>query len=352
MAATSTYAASSHGKTSHMKDARDLLLADLEHFGEALFRNEEIGEKRFSFFVTLVTAVAGGLVALATTDVGPTPDVTIRVSRAAVAFLLVVGILTYLRLLQRNRVTDEYQRTMQYIRRHLSVGVPELATYAVPVSAATRRSSRYWNLLKAGYAPTVAVINGILAALLVYLLMPADPWWPYAAGSAVLVLLLVPTSRRQKGLATTTETFRAGVGAAIIDGTGRILALERADVPGAWQLPQGGLELGEEPEDALYREVSEETGILPHNLSLLDTYPGPLAYELPREHRSPKTGRGQVQYWFLLRLAPTHEPLDLRKSGEFRAWRWCRFDEVAEAAAGFRKPVYAALRDRFRDHLA
>ena len=334
-----------------MTNGRDLLLADLEHFGEALFRNEETGEKRFSFFVTLVTAVAGGLVALATSDGAPPSAVLLRISCATVGFLFLVGVLTYLRLLQRNRVTDEYQRTMQYIRRHLSIDVAHLATYSVPVSAGKRRSSPYWNVLKAGYAPTIAIINALLAALFVYLLNPVGRWWPYVIGSAVAVTLVVPATRRQKGQVSTTQSFRAGVGAAIIDDAGRVLALERADLPGAWQLPQGGLELGEEPGQAVYREVTEETGILPRDLTLLDKYPGLLAYELPLEHRSPKTGRGQVQYWFLLRVKAGHEALDLSTAREFRASRWCRFDELTTTAAEFRKPIYAALHERFRNHL-
>ena len=88
-----------------------------------------------------------------------------------------------------------------------------------------------------------------------------------------------------------SQYFRAGVGAAIVNRSGLVLALERADMPGAWQLPQGGLQAAESPLHALFREVQEETGIPKSELELLDTYPEPLAYELPPEAWSKKTAR-------------------------------------------------------------
>ena len=99
------------------------------------------------------------------------------------------------------------------------------------------------------------------------------------------------------------ESFRAGAGAAIVDREGRVLAFDRADVDGpAWQLPQGGLERGESPERAVWREVEEETGLTAARLELLGSLPEPLAYELPEAMRSARTGRGQVIYWFFFAL--------------------------------------------------
>jgi len=76
------------------------------------------------------------------------------------------------------------------------------------------------------------------------------------------------------------QYFRAGVGPIIRRPDGRILALERADIPGAWQLPQGGLEKGEEPFEAILREIAEETGIPPGSLTLAGQYPEPLPFPL------------------------------------------------------------------------
>ena len=138
--------------------------------------------------------------------------------------------------------------------------------------------------------------------------------------------------------------FRASVGAIIRRPDDRVLSLERSDVPGAWQLPQGGLEANEEPLDAVLRETEEETGIAPAQLSLIARAPELLAYELPSKYRSAKTGRGQVQYWFLLAYSDT-TPINLPAHGEFRAWRWTTFDALLREVVSFRKPVYDKLVD-------
>jgi len=139
------------------------------------------------------------------------------------------------------------------------------------------------------------------------------------------------------------QHFRAGVGAVIGDGRGRVLAFERADVPGAWQLPQGGLDDGEEPEAGLLREVHEETGLAAKHLRVVKALGCPLAYELPARLRSRKTGRGQVLYWFYLELAPDAPEISLPRRGEFRAWRWSSLAELAETVAAFRRASYARL---------
>lgn len=144
------------------------------------------------------------------------------------------------------------------------------------------------------------------------------------------------------------QYFRAGVGAVIMNGRGLVLALERADIPGAWQLPQGGLDAAEEPLQAVWREVGEETGIPPRDLELLASCPEPLAYELPAGVRSGRTGRGQVQYWFLFRFRGPDSAIDLQSGGEFRSWQWMEFDALLLAAKEFRRPLYRRLIEQFR----
>jgi len=147
------------------------------------------------------------------------------------------------------------------------------------------------------------------------------------------------------------QFFRAGVGAAITDGRGRVLACERGKVPGAWQMPQGGMEEGEKPIDAVLREIREETGIPASHLELVDEFPGPLAYELPPEYQTRKTGLGQVQYWFLFKFSGGDELIDLGVGGEFRAWRWMTFDALLDSAIQFRVPMYRRIAERFTTHL-
>lgn len=149
---------------------------------------------------------------------------------------------------------------------------------------------------------------------------------------------------------STSQYFRAGAGALIIDDVGRVLALERSDIPGAWQLPQGGLEAGEEPGEAIIREIGEETGLSSMDIDLIERCPEPLAYELPPEARRQKTGRGQVQYWFLFRLKNV-DAIDLQESTEFRQWKWTSMRDLVDGAVEFRRPVYRHLMEYFSAHL-
>jgi putative (di)nucleoside polyphosphate hydrolase len=153
-------------------------------------------------------------------------------------------------------------------------------------------------------------------------------------------------------MSSPTQYFRAGTGAVIVNAGGLVLACERADFPGAWQLPQGGLEDSEEPLQGAFREIAEETGISKGSLELLDTYPEPLVYELPASRRSEKTGRGQVQYWFLFRFSGTDSGIDVNKSREFRAWQWMPFDNLLKVVADMRKPVYCRLAVRFQRYFS
>jgi putative (di)nucleoside polyphosphate hydrolase len=144
-----------------------------------------------------------------------------------------------------------------------------------------------------------------------------------------------------------SQTFRAGVGAVILDGKGRVLALERRDVKNAWQLPQGGLERGEEPEQAVYRELREETGLGPDDIRPLGRASRLLAYELPAGLRTPKTGRGQVHYWFLFGLQAADKVITLGDKNEFRSWRWLAWDGLLSRVVDFRRAVYAELEREF-----
>ena len=124
--------------------------------------------------------------------------------------------------------------------------------------------------------------------------------------------------------------FRAGVGAVIFNPRGQVLLLERADVPGAWQFPQGGLDEGETPVEGARREAEEETGIPASALRLKGRYPDLLAYEL--------------QYWFYFETRAVDVPLETLPPGEFRAARWVSFDRAVAGSVAFRAPLYKKLR--------
>lgn len=146
-----------------------------------------------------------------------------------------------------------------------------------------------------------------------------------------------------------SQFFRASAGIAVVDADSRVLALERYELPGAWQMPQGGIDEGEAPADAARRELTEETGLRWDQVELLGEHPRWLAYELEPGMRKPDTGRGQVQKWFVVRLLTPEARIDIgtvdaRKGHpEFRAFAWLTPAELLTRAAPFRLPVYEPL---------
>jgi putative (di)nucleoside polyphosphate hydrolase len=132
-----------------------------------------------------------------------------------------------------------------------------------------------------------------------------------------------------------------------------VLICERRDIPGAWQFPQGGIEEGEEPEEAMFREVEEETKIPKESLRLLCRYPEPLVYELPRKAQSVKTGMGQVQFWFLLKLKKRPRTPERPLPGsEFSNFSWVPIEEAISRVVGFKKAVYRKIANYFQGSIS
>lgn len=149
--------------------------------------------------------------------------------------------------------------------------------------------------------------------------------------------------------------FRAGVGLLVTNDSGLVLAGHRADVSDAWQAPQGGIRPDEEPVEAAYRELREETGFERSDVTILGECGTWIGYELPEASRSPKTGRGQVAKWFLLRYhgqagIPGGEGAP-DPAGEFDSWRWIPMSELVEAAWPPRRPAYRFLAEYWADEL-
>jgi putative (di)nucleoside polyphosphate hydrolase len=153
-------------------------------------------------------------------------------------------------------------------------------------------------------------------------------------------------------VAKPAQYFRAGAGALIVNAEGHVLAIERADTAGAWQLPQGGLDASEEPLRAAYREIAEETGIEEADLEFVKACSELLAYELPPDARREKTGRGQVLYWFLFSYQGTHTGGKSTRNHESRGWRWMPLPRIIKGAVTFRRPMYMRLEQEFKDYLA
>ncbi len=138
-----------------------------------------------------------------------------------------------------------------------------------------------------------------------------------------------------------SANFRAGVVAVVTNSSDLVLAFERSDVPGAWQLPQGGIDVGETPLGAVWRELGEETGLGSSDVDLIAEHPAWLVYEFPEHVRSDGKRLGQAQRWYFFRaLDDSVEPTP--DDVEFVAWRWVERAWLVDHVVGFRREVYRA----------
>jgi len=145
--------------------------------------------------------------------------------------------------------------------------------------------------------------------------------------------------------------YRACAGAALINREGRVFIGRRRAERGAhpWQMPQGGLDPGEDARAAVWRELYEETSV--RSATLIAEAPQWLAYDLPdgARNRFGARYRGQTQKWFLLRFTGEESEIDIHRPGggahraEFEAWRWERWEALGELVVPFKREVYAQV---------
>ncbi len=150
--------------------------------------------------------------------------------------------------------------------------------------------------------------------------------------------------------------YRPNVGALLFNAQGHVFVGRRADqaLGGAWQLPQGGIDEGEDPRVAVLRELREEIGTA--NATIIAEHGEWLTYDLPDHLVGIAFGgryRGQRQRWFALRFEGQDGDirLDADPHPEFDAWRWAKLDEIPALAVEFKRPVYEDLVRSFA-HLA
>jgi len=146
--------------------------------------------------------------------------------------------------------------------------------------------------------------------------------------------------------------YRPNVGAALFNRDGMVLVARRADFPnaegaaGIWQLPQGGIDAGEDPRTAVLRELREEVGT--DKAEIIAEHPDWLSYDLPPHLLGRALGgrfRGQRQRWFALRFTGLDSDikLDLDPHPEFDAWKWLKLAELPLQEVGFKQDIYAIL---------
>ncbi len=145
--------------------------------------------------------------------------------------------------------------------------------------------------------------------------------------------------------------YRPCVGIALFNPRGEVFVAQRLDNPGpAWQMPQGGIDEGEDPQRAALREMHEEIGT--DKATLLAESRGWLHYDLPAD-LVPKLWkgrfRGQRQKWFAFRFDGTDRDINIDTAQpEFSAWRWVPFDQVPDLIVPFKRHLYQDIVAEFR----
>ncbi len=145
------------------------------------------------------------------------------------------------------------------------------------------------------------------------------------------------------------EGYRPNVGIVLLNSRNEVFWGKRVGQH-SWQFPQGGIQHGESPEQAMYRELHEEVGLLPEHVQIIGRTRDWLRYDVPEEYLRRQNSarvhraayRGQKQIWFLLRLVGLDSDIQLRASEhpEFDAWRWVPFWIQLDAVIGFKREVY------------
>lgn len=142
--------------------------------------------------------------------------------------------------------------------------------------------------------------------------------------------------------------YRPCVGVMLVNLDGHIFAGQRNDrpksEPPAWQMPQGGVDKGEAPDEAVFRELWEETGVTKDLVTLEAQTNAWLPYDLPLELSKrlwKGKYRGQKQLWFLMRFNGTDADINIQtEHPEFSEWRWMAPDELLKSIVPFKRDLY------------
>lgn len=141
-----------------------------------------------------------------------------------------------------------------------------------------------------------------------------------------------------------SEGFRSNVGIILLNAHNEVFWGKRLRER-SWQFPQGGIKYGETPMQAMYRELHEETGLLPKHVKFIGRTRSWLRYEVPDKfikHEIRGHYRGQKQIWFLLKMLGRNRDICLRATDhpEFDAWRWNEYWVPLDSVTEFKRDVY------------
>ena len=145
--------------------------------------------------------------------------------------------------------------------------------------------------------------------------------------------------------------LRTGVGIIVLNTNNKVFVAKRIDnAKNFWQMPQGGVDEGEDFLKAAYRELEEETSI--KSIELIKELDGTITYELPERLLGIIWNgkyKGQKQKWFLMRFTGEEKEINIKtKNPEFLEWKWVELDQITELVVDFKLHVYTELKEKIK----
>lgn len=149
-----------------------------------------------------------------------------------------------------------------------------------------------------------------------------------------------------------TDLYRACVGVALFNARGEVFVGERIDTPGAWQMPQGGIDGDETIEQAAFRELYEEVGS--NNAQIIRVADKKIRYDLPDDMRERLWGgmyKGQEQTWVAARFLGADSDINIKNHdpAEFSKWKWIALGETIDLIVPFKRDTYKQVIALFKD---
>ena len=145
--------------------------------------------------------------------------------------------------------------------------------------------------------------------------------------------------------------MRKGVGIIVLNKNNQVFVGKRKENPGdKWQMPQGGVDEGEDFLKAAYRELEEETSV--KSVELIKELDGTITYELPDRLLGiiwKGKYKGQKQKWFLMKFTGDEKEINIKtKNPEFLDWKWINLDQITEVVVDFKLHVYKELQEKVK----